>query len=143
MTRLTAALVYAAVLAHAGVARGQSDTTVRPLSDFEVLIGVHNALHVADMLTTSYALSIGPTAVEKNPFLKPFADNPAALAAVSGAFSAAEVWALTKLRAKRPKTAVAITLALVATELWAVTNNVKVLGQIQAARSGWRPPFQP
>lgn len=110
-------------------------------SDLEVLVAVHNVLHIADMITTSYALSAAQPATELNPVLRPFSRSPAALSLVSGAMSVTEVWALSRLRARHPRLATGIAAALVATEVWALGHNIRTAGRIQAARSGWRPPL--
>ena len=64
-----------------------------------------------------------------------------ALAAASGALCVADVWALEKIRRRHPKIATLAMAGLVAIKLMGVTNNVRVTGQLQAARTGWRPPL--
>jgi hypothetical protein len=128
----------------AAPATAQTSAPTAPISSFEVLAGVHAVLHIADMISTSYTLTHPAPAFrahEANPYLRPFEGRPAVLAAVSGACSVAEVLALEKIRRRHPKVATLAMVGLVVTELIVVTNNVRVAGQLQAARSGWRPPF--
>lgn len=108
------------------------------LTDIEVLVGAHDVLHIADMVTTAYALSRGVTAREANPVLRPLGGHPIALSVASGAFDVVEVWALMKLNQHHPKLAKVFALSLVATEVWATSNNVRLVGQIQRQNAGRR-----
>ena len=114
------------------------------VQSFDVLAGVNAVLHVADMVGTGYTLTHpAPTfrARESSPYLRPLESRPAALAAASGALCVVEVWALEKIRRRHPKVATVAMAGLVAVKLIGVTNNVRITGQLQAARTGWRPPL--
>jgi hypothetical protein len=73
--------------------------------------------------------------------LRPLEGRPAALAAASAALCVAGGWALEKIRRRHPTMATLAMAGLVAVKLIGVTNNVRVSGQLQAARTGWRPPL--
>ena len=113
------------------------------VKNFDVLVGAFNVLHVADMVTTSYALTHpapGLRATEGNPILRRFSGSPVRLAVASGAFTITEVWLMHRARRTHPKAATWCLAALTVMEMIVVTNNVRAAGQLQAARSGGRPP---
>jgi hypothetical protein len=114
-------------------------TTVTPASNFDVLVGVIDVLHFADMLTTSYDLthpSRTLRAIEGNPVLRPFSGSPARLAAASGALTIAQVMVLRHMNRKHPKLATVYLVSIVAVKMIAVTSNVRMAGMLQAARNG-------
>ena len=130
------------VIAIGSAAPASAQTAAVP--SFEVLAGVNAVLHVADMVGTGYTLTRPAPAFharEASPYLRPLEGRPVVLAAASGALCVAEVWALEKIRRRHPKIATLAMAGLVAVKLIGVTNNVRVSGQLQAARSGWRPPL--
>ena len=103
------------------------------VSNVDVLLGAHDVLHVADMITTTYDLTRGRDvgAKEASPLLKPFSSSPLALAAVSGALDMWQVAMIKRIQSKHPRVAVAWAVGLVALEAWATTNNISAAGQIQ------------
>ena len=96
-----------------------------------VLIAAQATLLSADMITTASALQFGGGAREGNPLLRPFSQQPAALAAVSAAIDALQMYTIVKLNKRHPKIAHAWALALVGTELFAVTNNLRVTSRLR------------
>jgi len=103
------------------------------VSNVDVLLGAHDVLHVADMITTTYDLTRGRDvgAKEASPLLKPFSSSPLALAAVGGALDMWQVAMIKRIQSKHPRVAVAWAVGLVALEAWATTNNISAAGQIQ------------
>ena len=103
------------------------------VSNVDMLLGAHDVLHVADMITTTYDLTRGRDvgAKEASPLLKPFSSSPLALAAVSGALDMWQVAMIKRIQSKHPRVAVAWAVGLVALEAWATTNNISAAGQIQ------------
>ena len=84
--------ILCATTAAAQNAQLVTPVTVTPASNFEVLVGVLDVVHVADMLTTSYNLTHPSRtlhAVEGNPLLRPFSGSPGTLAAVTSVCSSA------------------------------------------------------
>jgi len=106
------------------------------ISNVDVLLGVHDVLHVVDMLTTTYDLTRGRGfgVKEGNPFLRPFDGQPAALSAVSGAFDVMHVAAIKRVERRHPKLALVWSAALVAVKVWATVNNINAAGDIQRRR---------
>ena len=133
-----AVFILCATTAAAQNAQRVTPLTVTPASNFDVLVGVIDVLHFADMLTTSYDLthpSRTLRAVEGNPVLRPFSGSPAALAAVSGAITIAQVMVLQRLNRRHPKLATVYLVSIVAVKMIAVTSNVRMAGMLQAARN--------
>lgn len=133
------AIVLSATPAHA-----QSDEpsvksqTEQRSASLLVLLGAQTALHSVDMITTVHALRLGGDAREGNPILRPFAQRPAALVAVSGGINALQMYTVVKLHRRHPKIARAWSLVLVGVEAYAVTNNLRVAGRIREAATAGR-----
>lgn len=121
------ALVVALALANPALARAQ-----RLPSNVDVMLGAQDVLHIADMITTSVALSRGREvgAIETNPLLRPLSDRPALLATVSGALDVLQVIVIKRVEQKHPRWALVWSAALVGLEVWTTTNNISVLGRI-------------
>jgi hypothetical protein len=114
-------------------ARASAQDVRREPSSVDRLIAVQAALHVADMLTTSYDLTYGHGR-EGNPVLRPFDGNVATLTAVAGGLTLAQVWYLKKLEHTHPKAAVTLGVAMVLLKTLAVAHNVNAMGVIEARR---------
>jgi hypothetical protein len=130
--------ILCATTAAAQNAQRVTSVTVTSASNFDVLVGVIDVLHFADMLTTSYDLthpSRTLRAIEGNPVLRPFSGSPARLAAVSGAMTIAQVMALQHLNRRHRKLATVYLVSIVAVKMIAVTSNVRMAGMLQAARN--------
>jgi hypothetical protein len=112
-------------------ARADAQGVRREPSSVDRLIAVQAALHVADMITTSYDLTYGHGR-EGNPVLRPFDGNTAALTAVAGLFTLGQVWYLKKLEQTHPKAAVTLGVAMVLLKTLAVAHNVNAMGVIEA-----------
>lgn len=113
----------------------------REPSSVDRLIAVQAALHVADMITTSYDLHYG-RGREGNPILRSFDGNTGTLAVASGALVLAQMWYLKKLEPTHPKAAVTLGIAMAALKMLAVASNVNAMGTIEARRrraQGVRP----
>jgi hypothetical protein len=112
------------------------DAQVRLPSSIDVLLGAHDVLHVADMVSTSYGLTRGRAfgARESNPFLKPFGGSPTMLAGVSSAIDVLQVAVIKRVERRHPRWAIASSAALVALEVWATTNNIAAAGRIHQRR---------
>lgn len=110
---------------------------VRLPSSVDVLLGAHDVLHVADMVSTTYDLTRGRRfgARERNPFLKPFSGSPTVLTGVSSAIDVLQVAVIKRVEQRHPRWAIAWSAALVALEVWATTNNIAAAGRIQQRRS--------
>src|SRR3954471_4309188 len=67
-------------------------------SDVDVLLATQAVLHTADMITTSYDLTLSASAREANPFLAPFTGKPVSLVAVSSAITAPQASRITTLK---------------------------------------------
>jgi len=126
------ALVVAIASSNAPIARAQSPT----LSNVDVMLGAHDVLHAADMITTAYDLTRGRAfgATERNPFLKPFAERPSLLIGVSSAIDVFQVGVIKRIERTHPRWALAWSAALVGLEVWATTNNIAAAGRIQRRR---------
>jgi hypothetical protein len=103
-----------------------------------VLLGTQAILHSTDMITTAYALRLGGSVREVNPILAPFSGRPLALAAISGAADALQVYTILKVRKRHPKLAMAWAAILVGTEALVVTNNLKVVRELRRTRGSAR-----
>jgi hypothetical protein len=125
------ALVITIALANPAIARGQ-----RLPSNVDVMLGAQDVLHIADMITTTVALSRGREvgAIEGNPLLRPLSDRPALLATVSGAVDVLQVVVIKRVERKHPRWALVWSAALVGLEVWATTNNIAALGRIHQRR---------
>jgi len=106
------------------------------LSNVDVMLGAHDVLHTADMITTTYDLTRGQAfgATERNPLLKPFGRRPALLTGVSSAFDILQVMVIKRVERTHPRWALVWSSALVAMEVWATTNNIAAAGRIQQRR---------
>jgi hypothetical protein len=126
------ALVIVIGLSDATFARAQS----RALTNVDVMLGAHDVLHAADMISTTYDLTRGRAfgATERNPFLKPFADHPSLLTGVSSAIDILQVSVIKRVERRHPRWAFTWSAALVALEVWATTNNIIAAGRIQQRR---------
>jgi hypothetical protein len=129
MRRLAVAI--ALVLWHVPLARAQTLP-----SNVDVMLGAQDVLHLADIITTSVALTRGREvgAIEGNPLLRPLSDRPALLAAVSGTLDVLQVVVIKRVERKHPRWALVWSAALVGLEVWATTNNIAALGQIHRRR---------
>jgi len=123
------ALTIAISVSNAAAASAQSHL----LSNVDVMLGAHDVLHTADMITTTYDLTHGQAlgASERNPILKPFGSRPALLTGVSGAFDVLQVAVIKQVERTHPRWALVWAGALVAIEVWATTNNIAAAGRIQ------------
>jgi hypothetical protein len=103
------------------------------VSNVDVLLGAHDVLHVAHMITTTYDLTRGGAlgAREASPVLKPFSAYPLALASASSALDMWQVMVIKRIQPKHPRLAVLWAAGLVALEVWATTNNISAAGRIQ------------
>ena len=104
-------------------------------SDVDVLLAAEAVLHTADMITTSYDLTLSPSAREGNPFLAMFTGKPVALVALSGAINVLQAYTIAKLQHRHPKIAVWWARALVGVEVWATINNVNAASELQRRRA--------
>ena len=122
-------LVVAFSLCGARDAIGQQPT----VSNVDLLLGAHDVLHIADMITTTYDLTRGRElgAKEASPLLRPFSSSPLAITAVSSALDVWQVVMIKRIQPKHPRLAVAWAMGLVALEAWATTNNISAAGRIQ------------
>lgn len=126
------ALVIVIGLSNAALARAQS----RAPSNVDVMLGAHDVLHSADMISTTYDLTRGRAfgATERNPFLKPFAQRPSLLTGVSSAIDILQVTVIKRVERTHRRWAFTWSAALVAIEVWATTNNIVAAGRIQQRR---------
>jgi hypothetical protein len=104
-------------------------------SDVDVLLATQAVLHTADMITTSYDLTLSASAREANPFLAPFTGKPVSLVAVSSAINVLQAYTIARLQHRHPKIALWWARALVGVEVWATINNVNVAGELQRRRA--------
>jgi len=136
--RLACSLALVIVFANAAAA-AQEPLAAVPLnlhpSDVDVLLATEAVLHTADMITTSYDLTLGPGAREGNPFLATFTGKPVSLVALSGAINVLQAYTIAKLQHRHPKIAVWWARALVGVEVWATINNVNAASQLQRRRA--------
>jgi hypothetical protein len=137
--RLACSLVLLILFA-SGAAAQEPPLAVVPLhvhpSDVDVLLAAEAVLHTADMITTSYDLTLGPGAREGNPFLATFAGQPVTLVALSGAINVLQAYTIAKLQHRHPKIALWWARALAGVEVWATINNVNAAGELQRRRAG-------
>ena len=121
------ALVAAIGLSNATLARAQTLP-----SNVDVMLGAHDVLHTADMITTTYALTRGRAvgAIEGNPLLRPLGNQPVLLTAVSGTLDVLQVIVIKRVERKHPRWALVWAAALVGLEVWATTNNIAAAGRI-------------
>jgi len=126
------ALVIVIGLSNTAFARAQSQA----LSNVDVMLGAHDVLHSADMISTTYDLTRGRGfgATERNPLLKPFAERPSLLIGVSSAIDVLQVTVIKRVERAHPRWALTWSAALVALEVWATTNNIVAAGRIQQRR---------
>jgi len=104
-------------------------------SDVDVLLAAEAVLHTADMITTSYDLTLSSSAREGNPFLAPFTGKPVAVVALSGAINILQAYTIAKLQHRHPKIALWWARTLVGVEVWATINNVNAAGELQRRRA--------
>ena len=104
-------------------------------SDVDVLLAAEAVLHTADMITTSYDLTLSSSAREANPFLAPFAAKPVSLVALSGAINILQAYTIARLQHRHPKIALWWARTLVGVEVWATINNVNAAGELQRRRA--------
>lgn len=104
-------------------------------TDVDVLLATQAVLHTADMITTSYALTLGSNAREGNPLLAPLTGKPVALVAMSGAVDVLLAYTIAKLQHRHPKIALWSARALVGVEAWATINNVNAVSELQRRRA--------
>jgi hypothetical protein len=125
------ALIIAIVLSAAVSTRAQTLP-----SNVDVLLGTHAVLHTADMITTSYDLTLGRAvgANELNPMLRPFSRHPSLLVGMSSAIDVLEAHVIKQVERTHPRWALVWSAALVGVEVWATTNNIATAGKIQQRR---------
>ena len=128
------------VLVFASAAAGQAPPLPAvPLNlhptDVDVLLATQAALHTADMITTSYALTLSSNAREANPLLAPLTGKPVALVAMSGAVDVLLAYTIAKLQHRHPKIALWSARALVGVEACATINNVNAVSELQRRRT--------
>ena len=104
-------------------------------SDVDVLLAAEAVLHTADMITTSYDLTLSANAREADPLLAPFAGQPVSLVALSGAINVLQAYTIAKLQHRHPKIALWWARALVGVEVWATINNINAAGDLQRRRA--------
>jgi hypothetical protein len=125
---MTAALVMIWCAALGSVVRAQ-----QPVSNVDVLLGTHAVLHLADMLTTSYDLTRGPSvgAREANPLLSMVGSRPISIVTASSVISTAQAVMIKRLEPRHRVLATVWAAGLVAVEVWATINNINRAGEIQ------------
>jgi len=135
--RIAGSLVLVIVFASAAAA--QEPLAAVPLklhpSEVEVLLAAEAVLHTADMITTSYDLTLSRSAREGNPFLATLTDKPVSLVALSGAINVLQAYTIAKLQRRHPKIAVWWARALVGVEVWATINNVNAASELRRRRA--------
>jgi hypothetical protein len=104
-------------------------------SDVDVLLAAEAVLHTADMITTSYDLTVSASARESNPVLAPFTGKPVALVALSGAINILQAYTIAKLQHRHPKIALWWARTLVGVEVWATINNINAASELQRRRA--------
>jgi len=87
----------------------------------------HATSHTLDLVTTNLALHQNPNAVEMNPVLRPFVDQPWAFGTVSAGLWVGANYTLWKVAKSHPKRATFIALALSAAELTIASHNASVM----------------
>ena len=136
--RLACSLVLMIVFASAAAA-AQEPLAAVPLnlhpSDVDVLLAAEAVLHTADMITTSYDLTLGSSAREANPLLAPFTGKPVAVVALSGAINILQAYTIARLQHRHPKIALWWARTLVGVEVWATINNINAAGELQRRRA--------
>lgn len=114
--------------------RASAQEVRREPSSVDRLIAVQAALHVADMITTSYDLHYGHGR-EGNPLLRPFDRNTGTLTAASGLLVLGQIWYVKKLETTgHPKVAVGLGVAMAVLKTLAVAHNINAMGDIEARR---------
>jgi hypothetical protein len=114
--------------------RARATVNVQP-SDVDVLLATQAVLHTADMIATSYDLTIGSTAREANPLLGGFARRPVTLVMMSGAIDVLQAYTIAKLQHRHPKIALWWARTLVGVEVWTTINNIDAAGELQRRRA--------
>jgi len=104
-------------------------------SDVDVLLAAEAVLHTADMITTSYDLTLSSSAREGNPVLAPFTGTPVAVVALSGAINILQAYTIARLQHRHPKIALWWARTLVGVEVWATINNINAAGELQRRRA--------
>jgi hypothetical protein len=104
-------------------------------SDVDVLLAAEAVLHTADMITTSYDLTLSSSAREGNPVLAPFTGKPVAVVALSGAINILQAYTIAKLQHRHPKIALWWARTLVGVEVWATINNINAASELQRRRA--------
>ena len=129
----------ALMLVVARPASAQALLTAEPLklhpSDVDVLLATEAVLHTADMITTSYDLTLSSSAREANPLLTVFAAKPVSLVALSGAINVLQAYTIARLQHRHPKVALWWARALVGVEAWATINNINAASELQRRRA--------
>jgi Domain of unknown function (DUF5658) len=87
----------------------------------------HATSHALDLVTTNVALRQNPNAVEMNPVLRPFVDQPWAFGSVSAGLWIGANYTLWKVAKSHPKRATFIAVALSAAEMAIASHNVSVM----------------
>ena len=130
------------LIVFAGAAAAQEPLVAVPLklhpSDVDVLLAAEAVLHTADMVTTSYDLTLSAGAREGNPFLATFTAKPVSLVAVSAAINVLQAYTIARLQHRHPKIALWWARALVGVEVWATINNVNAAGELQRRSTPFR-----
>jgi hypothetical protein len=136
--RLVCSLVLILVFASAAAAQ-EAPLAAVPLnlhpSDVDVLLAAEAVLHTADMITTSYDLTLSASAREGNPFLATFTGTPVSLVALSGAINVLQAYTIARLQHRHPKIALWWARALVGVEVWTTINNINAAGELQRRRA--------
>ncbi|HKB11907.1 MAG TPA: hypothetical protein VKD69_14695 [Vicinamibacterales bacterium] len=108
--------------------------TVQP-SEVEVLLAAQAVLHTADMITTSYDLSLDRGGHEANPLLGPFTRQPIRLVVLSSAVDVLQAYTISKLQHRHPQIALWWARALAGVEAWSTINNINAAGELQRGRA--------
>ena len=125
--------IVLALLLLALSSRASAQDVRREPSSVDRLVAVQAAMHVADMVTTSYDLTYGHGR-EGNPVLRPFDGNTGMLTGAAGLLLLGHVWYVKQLERTHPKAAVALGVAMVVLKTLAVAYNVNAMGTIEARR---------
>lgn len=137
--RLACGLLLAMLAFASAAAARETPSPAVPLnlhpSDVDVLLAAEAVLHTADMITTSYDLTLSSSAREGNPFLTPFTGKPVAVVALSGAINILQTYTIAKLQHQHPKIALWWARTLVGVEVWATINNINAAGELRRRRA--------
>lgn len=136
--RLACGLVLLIVFASAAAAQERPRAAVplkRHPSDVDVLLAAEAVLHTADMITTSYDLTLSASARDGNPLLATFTSQPVSLVALSSAINVLQAYTIARLQQRHPKIAVWWARVLVGVEVWATINNVNAASELQRRRA--------